>query len=101
SLAALFTLLCCGAPASAKPPTLDWLYPAGGQRAQTVEVTASGSFGRWPAQVWVDGPGVEVRPLAEKGKLSVSIASDAVPGLRWVRVYDEEGASTLRPFEVG
>ena len=42
-------------------------------------------------------------PLAEKekGKLSVAVARDAEPGVRWVRLHDEEGATAPRPFVIG
>src|SRR4051812_34577592 len=87
--------------ASAAPPTLTHFFPAGAQQGSVVEVTAGGTFERWPVQAWADGKGVEVKAAKEKGKLSVSIALDAVPGIYWIRLYDEQGASALRPFVVG
>src|SRR4029077_11851714 len=33
--------------------------------------------------------------------LAICVAADAEPGVRWVRVYDEEGATSLRPFILG
>lgn len=90
----------CGR-ASAAPPTLTYLYPAGAQRGTTVEVTAGGTFERWPVQVWVEGKGLEVKPAKDKGKLTVTVAADAVPGPYWLRLYDEEGATALRTFLVG
>jgi hypothetical protein len=95
------SLFVFGSDAEAKPPTLNTLFPSGGSRGQTVEVAAGGSFDRWPVQCWVDGPGIEVRALEEKGKLTVVIAEDALPGVRWLRLHDEEGATALRPFLVG
>jgi hypothetical protein len=85
--------------AFAAPPAVTSLFPAGAQRGTTVEVTAAGKFERWPVQAWVSGRGVEVKP--DKGKLSVTVAADALPGTYWLRLYDEEGASSLRPFLVG
>lgn len=85
---------------SAKPPTLTALFPAGGQRGQTVEVSASGSFGHWPVRGWVDGSGVEIE-AGDKGTLKIKIAEDAAPGLRWVRLHDDEGATEPRPFLIG
>ncbi len=38
---------------------------------------------------------------AEKGKLSVAVPADATPGVCWLRLYDAEGASALRPFIIG
>ena len=99
--ATLVLLLAWTAPAAAKPPTLDALVPPGGQRGQTVAVTAAGSFSQWPIKVWTDDEGLEIRPLAEKGKLSIGVASGARVGVHWIRLFDDEGATALRPFLVG
>ena len=99
--AAFAALLLSCAPASAKPPTLTGLFPAGAAQGQTVAVAASGSFDHWPVTGWADGRGVEVKAAAEKGKLSIVVAADAETGVRWVRLADEEGATSLRPFVVG
>jgi hypothetical protein len=88
-------------PVSATPPTLTYLFPAGAQRGTTVEVTAGGTFERWPVQAWIDRKGVEIKPATDKGKLTITVAADAVPGTYWLRLFDDEGASALRPFLVG
>jgi hypothetical protein len=88
-------------PAVAGPPTLDWIFPAGGQRGATVMVTASGRFSHWPVNVWTEDDGVTVASLAEKGKLAITVAPGARVGVHWLRLFDEEGATTLRPFLVG
>src|SRR4051794_24823615 len=98
SLAA--ALLLPGAAISA-PPTLTYLYPAGAQQGTTTEISAGGPFERWPVQVWVDRPGVEVKPAKGKGKLAVSVAANTAPGTYWIRLFDDQGASALRPFVVG
>jgi hypothetical protein len=82
-------------------PKLDLLFPPGGGRGQEVDVTLSGSFSHWPVRVWASEPGVTFEPGSEEGKLTARIDADAVPGLRLVRVYDDEGASSPRPFLVG
>ena len=87
--------------AFAKPPTLTGFFPAGAARGQSLTVTMSGTFDHWPVKCWVDGAGISIEAGAEKGKLAVHVAADARPGVRWVRVYDEEGATSLRPFIVG
>jgi hypothetical protein len=89
------------APAPAKPPALTGLFPPGAARGQTIPVEASGTFDHWPVRGWVDGRGVAIRAEKEKGKLSIAVARDAEPGVRWVRVYDAEGATSLRPFVIG
>jgi hypothetical protein len=88
-------------PALAKGPTLTGLFPAGAARGKTVTVTASGSFDHWPVKGWADGPGLVIAAGPEKGKLEIRVDADAEPGVRWVRLYDEEGATALRPFVVG
>lgn len=89
------------APTGAAPPTLDYCYPAGAQRGTTAEITAGGNFDPWPVKVWVDRPGVNVKVGEKKGQLSVTIAEDAEGGLCWLRVYNEEGATPLRPLLIG
>ena len=95
AIAILTTRVCAG------EPKLDPLFPAGGGRGQAVPLTLSGTFPHWPVRVWASEPGVTFEPGAEKGKLVARIAPDAVPGLRLIRVYDDEGASASRPFVVG
>lgn len=87
--------------AHAAGPEVQALLPAGGQRGTTVEVSAAGKFGEAPVQAWIDRPGLTIAPAAEKGKLSIVIAPDAEPGLRWIRLYDPEGAARPVPFVVG
>ena len=86
---------------SSAAPSVTYLYPACARQGTTVEASAGGTFDKWPVQVWVSGKGVTGRAGKEKGKLSFTVAADAVPGTYWVRVHDETGASGLRPFVVG
>jgi hypothetical protein len=85
----------------AKPPTLTGLFPAGAARGQSLTVTMSGRFDHWPVNCWCEGAGLTMKAGKEKGKLAVHVATDAEPGVRWVRVYDDEGATNIRPFLVG
>ena len=89
------------AGALAKPPTLTELFPPGAGRGQAIAISATGTFDHWPVKAWIAGPGVEIRAEKEKGKLTAVVAADASPGLRWVRLYDLEGATALRPFVIG
>src|SRR5207237_5759074 len=82
-------------------PTLTHFFPAGAQVGTTAAVTATGTFDKWPVGVWVSGHGVSATAAKEKGKLAVTVAADATPGVYWVRVHDETGASAPRPFVVG
>ena len=85
----------------AAPPTLNYIYPAGAQRGTTVQVTASGTFSTWPVRVWSDRPGIDIEASKKRGVLTVKTADDAIPGARLIRVYDDHGASELRPFLIG
>lgn len=87
--------------ADAAPPKVELLYPAGAARGATVTVTASGTFDKWPVQAWTDRADVKVEPAEEKGKLNVTVAMDAVPGVCFIRLFNEEGAAAVRPFVVG
>lgn len=89
----------CGSSLSA--PSVTYLSPAGARQGATVEVSAGGTFETWPVKVWVSSTGVTGRAGKEKGKLSFTVADDAVPGTYWVRLHDDSGASALRPFVVG
>lgn len=101
SLASLLVVMASASAAQAKPPTLDRLFPPGAQRGQTVAVTAAGSFDHWPVQAWSDDPGIAIKAEKEKRQLAVNVSADAKPGLHWIRLSDEEGATALRPFFVG
>jgi hypothetical protein len=85
----------------AAPPKVNYLFPPGGQRGQTVVATAAGEFSTWPVQVWADRPGLTIEAEKDKGKFKVTIAPDAAPGVVWLRAFNDEGAASLRPFVVG
>jgi hypothetical protein len=85
----------------AAPPQVTFLYPSGGQVGQTVPVTTGGSFSNWPLQAWSDRAELTVECDKEKGKLLVKIGQEAQPGVSWLRLYDGEGASAVRPFLIG
>lgn len=89
----------CGESSSA-PPNVTYLYPAGARRGTTAEVAAAGTLDK-SAKVWASGKGVTAEPGKDKGKLAVKVAADAVPGVYWLRAYNADGASGLRPFVVG
>jgi hypothetical protein len=94
------TLLFVSAVDGAAAPELDRLFPAGGRQGTTFHVTAEGRFS-WPVQVWVDGPGITASALPQAGRLSVQIDAGAPPGVRWVRLFNGDGASAPRPLVVG
>ena len=82
----------------AAPPTLTHVFPAGGQRGAKVVVTCSGAF-TWPTKVWA--PGVDAVPTADSGKIEISIPNDLMADRIWIRLYNDEGASTCQPFLIG
>ncbi len=84
-----------------EPPKVNFFFPAGAARGQTISVTASGTFKEWPVHAWVDRTGLEIQAEKDKGKLKVAVAADAECGVYWLRLHDKSGASALRPFVVG
>lgn len=94
-------VLWVGRDSFAAAPELTSLFPSGGQRGGKVEVTLGGSFPRWPISTWSDLAGLKAQPAKTKGKLTIEIPADAQPGVYWLRVHDDEGASAPRPFVVG
>ena len=94
----VFLLL--AATALAAPPNVTALSPAGGQIGQTIEVTAQGAIGDKP-QFWTSRDSVRL-DFAETGnKFKVIVAENAAPGICWLRFFNGEGASALRPFVIG
>jgi hypothetical protein len=98
---ALLILLTGTSAVLAKPPILDHLFPAGARRGTSAEVTATGRFDQWPVRGWASVPGIEVDAGGEKGKVTIKVAVDALPGVAWLRLADDEGATAPRPFIVG
>jgi hypothetical protein len=95
-----------GAPPLLEPlqPVLGFLYPAGGQRGTSIEVTASGTS-IVPQTVLVSGGGVTGKVVdgsqPNKVKFSLTIAPDAEPGERELRILNAGGVSNRFRFMVG
>lgn len=89
------------ANARAAVPTLDNLFPSGGQLGATFTVTATGRFEPWPVKVWIDCPGVEFTPTTNSGQFTVTIAKDAPIGPHFVRAHNGDGATDARTFMIG
>jgi hypothetical protein len=85
----------------AAPPKANSLFPAGCQRGQSVAVTAAGDFSTWPVQVWSDRAGVTLTAEKDNGKFKAEVATDAAPGVYWLRMHNADGAAVLKPFVVG
>lgn len=95
----LVAVLICGTHAA--PPPLDALYPAGSGRGTTNAITVVGKFDSWPPKIWVSGDGISFAAETNRGKLSVTISSNAQPGPRLIRFYNDDGASEPRTFVIG
>ena len=92
--------------ATAAPPSVNYLNPAGGQVGQKVEVSVDKTLGTAPVSVWTSAPGltITIPEKPEKGKekqFTVQVDAAARPGLYWLRFHNAEGASEIRPFLVG
>lgn len=89
----------CPAPGAA--PTLNHLYPAGGGLGSSNTVLLSGKFDPWPPKFWVEGGGVAFVATTNSGRVTVEVDAQALRGARWIRVFNDEGASEPRLFVVG
>lgn len=103
--AATLTLACLAglsslASAVAAPPKLTGIFPTGLERGRTATSVAAGEFSKWPVQWKTDRAGLEAVSLADKGKVELRAAADAVPGWYWLRAIDAEGVSAARPVFV-
>jgi hypothetical protein len=86
---------------SAPAPTLDYLFPAGGQQGSAFTLTVGGKFEPWPVKLWIDYPGVVFTTETNSGRVSVQIAKDVPLGPHFVRLFNNDGPSTPRIFVVG
>lgn len=87
--------------ASAAPPDVKWVFPAGAQIGQKVTVKVSGKLNQPGTDVWCDNSNVVVE-IPEKGdELIISSSADAEPGLCWLRFFNAEGATAQMPFVLG
>lgn len=88
-------------PAIAEQPTLTRLYPPGGQRGTTVEVTAQGKFPNPELRLWANHVGLTTQSIQPDGKFSLTIDSSVPPGIYFVRIVDAVGATPVHRFVVG
>jgi hypothetical protein len=96
-----FVLVLAAGHVLAKPPTLTGLEPSGIRQGSATLAQALGTFDPWPLKSWTDDPGLVIAPDPEKGMVWIEATSKARPGLHWIRLFNDEGASQLRPFLVG
>ncbi|MCC7374369.1 MAG: hypothetical protein IT581_06920 [Verrucomicrobiales bacterium] len=80
----------------AAAPTLEHLYPFTAALGSTQTVTLAGKFDPWPPRFWTQGSGITWTAETNAGKARLEIATDATPGPRLVRLFNDEGASDPR-----
>lgn len=97
----LICFLFCSLTSAAEAPAYNRLFPPGGQLGTTVEVALGGKPGDGIAQFW-SHRGQLAGTLSEDRKtVRIQIPDDAVPGVHWIRFYNEAGISDPKPFVVG
>ncbi len=83
----------------AAKPVLKRINPAGGQIGSKVVVHISG--GSKSTNIWCSSPGIKITPDKKKGYFLFDIPERILPGHCWIRLYNEEGASELKQFQLG
>lgn len=86
---------------AADPPKIERLYPPGGQRGTTVECKLTGSAGDEAPQVWSSEGRLSFEFSEKRDTVKVTIPEDTIPGVHWLRFFNQHGATDLRPFVVG
>ena len=100
---ALFIMLlgCCGA-AQAAPPSLESIFPAGGQVGTQIEVKVAGKgLENGSPQAWSSDPKLTIVTGKKPNLFQLGISADAAPGPRLMRFFTSEGATAPRIIEVG
>jgi hypothetical protein len=109
-------------------PRWQTLFPSGARQGSTCTLTViGGEFNSWPVATWTDGADISLRALPlsapegaeaepESGRtqsgpsemqpsdirqLEITVPADARPGVHWLRLHDDHGVTSLRPFLVG
>jgi hypothetical protein len=98
SIFAFALILLANVTLVAAPPKVTSLAPTGVQLGTESVFTASGEFSSWPVEAWCDRAGVTIKAEGDKGKFRITAGKEVVPGVGWVRFYNAEGASSLRPL---
>ena len=87
--------------ARAEKPVLEHLYPSGGAIGSTNEVRFFGKFEPWPPKFWSDSDQLSFHAETNKGKATITVATNASPGAHLIRIYNDEGASDPKIFVIG
>lgn len=87
--------------ASSQPPsTIHWLFPAGGQRGQSIEVQVGSSAAQTPDTLLCSIPSVSCERL-DVGRFKITIPSNAPLGHCHFRGLNANGISAPRSFIIG
>src|SRR5438132_4303017 len=87
--------------ARSEAPDLKAIHPIGAGRGTTNTYTLNGKFDPWPPKFWSEPGGLIFKTETNKNKVTIEIPSEATPGARLVRVYNDDGASEPKFFVVG
>ncbi|QDU78810.1 hypothetical protein Pla110_05140 [Polystyrenella longa] len=83
-------------------PAIKALVPMGGQAGTTVVVMIEGTTDKEKhAAVWSSRDDLQIEPGEKPNQLKITIPENAAPGFAWIRLHTPEGASNLRPFQIG
>ena len=96
-----FVCLCGPGALHADAPQIDRLFPPGGQLGTTVDVKFSGKPGKGALRTWTASNELQVNVSEERDSAKITIPKLATPGIHWLRLYNEHGATELLPFVVG
>lgn len=87
--------------AAGAPPTLESVFPAGGQQGREIDLTLSGKLEPWPVSLWFSAKGMTFVPDKEKpGTGKLKIDASVPEGPVYLRVHNAEGASAPQLFIV-
>lgn len=84
----------------AAAPKLTHLIPAGGQQGTSVTVRFGGALADTD-HIWCSDERMDWSVAEDAKTLQVQIPDETPAGLYWIRAWNAEGASPLRPFVVG
>jgi hypothetical protein len=93
-------LLALVTPTWGKPPAIKHFFPAGVQVGSETTLEVAGDFADWPVEGVSQPLGLELTAGEEKGKLTVRVPDEAIPGTYLVRLTSAAGVSSWKPLIV-
>ncbi len=84
-----------------EPPTIDRLFPPGGQRGTSFEVKLTGKAGDGEVKLHSEADSITWALGEKRDTATVTIAPTARGGVHWLRYSNPSGATELKPFVVG